>query len=64
MNAPIKKGDRIIVNGAVRTRDRPKRTWVEAIKKDLKILNSVEEMALNRTEWKKKIHVAYAKILG
>lgn len=30
---PIKKSDRLIVNGAIRTKGRFKRTWMEGIRK-------------------------------
>lgn len=48
----------VILKGDSRSRSRPKRTWIEAIKKDLAFASVREEMALNRSEWKKKIHTA------
>lgn len=36
---------------------RPNRSWIVAIKKELKIFNLVEELALNTNNWEKKIHV-------
>jgi len=47
-----RKSDKMIVNGAVMTR-RPKQTWMEAIKNDKIVVDLIEEMALNRAEWKK-----------
>ena len=48
-----RKSDKMIVNGAVMTRRRPKQTWMEAIKNDKIVVDLIEEMALNRAEWKK-----------
>lgn len=62
-SAAIKRGDRVIVDGVVRSRGRHTRNWVVAIRKDLKIHNLAEEMALNRTELKKQIYVANPNIL-
>ena len=39
-------------------RGRPKLTWVEAIKGDLKGCNILKELALDRSAWKTAIHVA------
>lgn len=36
---PVKIGDSIIVEGTMKTRGRHKRTMMEAINKDLKVLN-------------------------
>ena len=46
----------------MRTRGRPKRTGMEAIKRDMLILlvtkiMGLKMMALNRIEWKKRIYV-------
>ena len=40
-----------------RGRGRPKLTWVEAIKGDLKGWNIPKDLALDRSAWKKAIHV-------
>ena len=41
-----------------RGRERPKLTWVEAIKGDLKGQNIPKDLALDRSAWKTAIHVA------
>jgi len=46
ISATIKKSDRIINNGAMRTRGRSKLTWMVAIKKDMMMLNVTDKMTL------------------
>lgn len=53
IDAPVKKSNRII--SVVRKRCRPKRTWKEEIRKEIKLLNLVGERVLNRTKHKKRI---------
>ena len=45
----------------IRNRGRSQQIWMEEIKKDMLILEVAEEMILNRTEWKKIIHLADTK---
>ena len=40
-----------------RGRGRPKLTWVDAIKRDLKGWNMPKDLALDRSAWKTTIHV-------
>jgi hypothetical protein len=40
-----------------RGRDRPRLTWEEAIKKDLKEWNISKEFALDKSAWKTTIHL-------
>ena len=40
-----------------RDRGRPKLTWIEAIKEDLKGCNIPKDLALDRIAWKTVIHV-------
>lgn len=35
----------------------PKKTWIEAVRNYLKSLNLNDKIALDRNEWKHKIHV-------
>ena len=39
-----------------------KRTWMEAIMKDMIVLHVTKKRPLNRAEWKKRIHVANPKM--
>lgn len=43
---------------------RPKKTWLETIRNDLKIFNLVEEIILSRAEWREMIHLADPISLG
>ena len=44
-------------NDVKRSRGRPKLTWEEAVKRDLKDWNITRELALDRVAWKAAIHV-------
>ena len=57
-NAPFNKSDAIHIEGNVRGRERPKLTWIEIIKKDLVWCSLTDIMALDRVEWRNRIHVA------
>lgn len=42
-----------------RRRKRPKKTWIETIRNDLKALNLTGKIALNRAEWlQRKVHAS------
>ena len=41
----------------VRSRGRPRLTWEEAVKRDLRDWNVAKELALDRSAWKLAIHV-------
>ena len=51
----------IQVEGARRTRGRPKLTWVEVVKRDMAACNLTADKALNRAEWRNKIRAADPK---
>lgn len=57
---PVRKCDGINFNKA-RGRERPKLMWTSIIKEDMKECGLCDDLALNRIEWKKRIHVASAK---
>ena len=57
-SAPIRRSELIQIESSKKTRGRPKRTWVEVVRKDLKIFNLKETMVINRMEWRSRIHVA------
>jgi len=50
------------MNGAM-SKDRPKSTWIKAIKND-KIVVILTEDDLSRAEWRKRVHVAIQKYFG
>lgn len=48
------ESDRIVIHRIKRTRDRAKRSWMEAMKKEMGSLNLTMEMVINHDEWKKR----------
>ena len=61
MTAPVRRSETIQVEGARRNRGRPKLTWVEVVKRDMAACNLIADKALNRAEWRNRIHVADPK---
>ena len=55
--APVCSGILSQDSNVKRGRGRPKLTWVEAIKRDLKGWNIPKDLALDRSAWKTAIHV-------
>jgi hypothetical protein len=55
--APVRSGTLRRDSNAKRGRGRPKLTWEEAIKVDLKGWNISKDLVLNRSAWKIAIHV-------
>ena len=55
--APVRSGILSQDSNVKRSRGRPKLTWVEAIKGDLKGWNIPKDLALDRSAWKTAIHV-------
>ena len=56
--ALVKKILAIKVDGPPRERGRPKTTWIEVVKIDLKKCNLFEDLAQNRSEWRNRIRIA------
>ena len=56
-DAPVRSGILSQDSNVKRGRGRPKLTWVEAIKGDLKGWNIPKDLALDRSAWKTAIHV-------
>ena len=54
--APVRRVENIIVEGK-RSRGRPRRTWDEQIKVDLRKLNLSEGLTKDRGSWRRHIHV-------
>ncbi len=61
MTAPVRRSETMQVEGARRTRGRPKLTWVEVVRRDMAACNLTADMALNRAEWQNRIRVADPK---
>ena len=54
--APVRRVESISVEG-LRQRGRPRRTWEELVRVDLKALNLDEGMTLDRSSWRRRIRV-------
>ena len=54
---PVRSGVLKCVDKVKRGRDRPKLTWDESVKRDLKNWDISEEVALDRTAWRLAINV-------
>ena len=61
MTAAVRRSETMQVEGARRTRGRPKLTWVEVVRRDMAACNLTTDMALNRAEWRNRIRVADPK---
>ena len=61
LSAPVRKNDLVNIDDSPRDRGRPKLTWWDIIRKDMISCGLSEEIALNRAEWKNRIHVANPK---
>ncbi len=61
LTGPMRRSETMQVEGAQRTRGRPKLTWVEVVRRDMVPCNLMTDMALNRAEWWIKIRVADPK---
>ena len=59
MDAPVRRIETMELTTQIkRGRGRPKKTWKETIKNDLKYLQLNKEMCNDRTRWRQMIHIA------
>ena len=56
-DAPVRKMEKIDIAQGKKLRERPKVTWMEVIKNDMKLLELEERMVVDRNDWRKRIHV-------
>ncbi|KAF3653224.1 hypothetical protein FXO38_15745 [Capsicum annuum] len=56
-NAPVRRCERLALEGFKRGRDRPKKYWREVIKRDMEQLQLIEGMTLDRKLWRKNIRI-------
>lgn len=56
--APVRKVEDIKILGRKKGRGRPRLTWRRVVQYDMKDLNISEEVVQNRSEWRKRIHIA------
>ena len=57
-DAVVKRVDRLALSSNVRGRGRPKLTLDAVIRKDMSLLGLNEQISLERSQWKLRIHVA------
>ena len=57
MDAPVRRFETIECLGYRRSRGRPKKSWSEVIRHDLRTLGLVEDMAQDRKIWRARIKV-------
>ncbi|KAI8559569.1 hypothetical protein RHMOL_Rhmol04G0184800 [Rhododendron molle] len=60
-DAIVKRADRIALDSNATGRGRPKLTLDAVVRKDMSILGLCEQVALDRAQWRKWIHVADPK---
>ncbi|XP_070008330.1 uncharacterized protein [Nicotiana sylvestris] len=56
-DAPVRRCERLALEGERRGRGRPKKSWGEVIRRDIALLNLTEDMTLDRRVWRLKIRV-------
>ena len=61
---PVRKSLAMKVDGPPRGSGRPERTWMDVVTIDMKKCNLSEDLAQDRSEWRNKICVADANIVG
>ena len=56
-DALVRRVERIKLGQVKRAHERPKKTWMEVIRQDIKAKGLSEGILLDRNEWRKLIHV-------
>ncbi|KAH0760290.1 hypothetical protein KY290_023783 [Solanum tuberosum] len=56
-DAPVRRCEVLVVEGTWRGRGRPRKYWEEVIRQDLAQLHIIEDMTLDRKEWRSRIKV-------
>ena len=51
--------EKIDIAQGKKLRGRPKITWMDEIKNDMKLLELEERMMVDRNDWRRKIHVLH-----
>ena len=57
MDAPIRRVEKIDIEQGKKLRGRPKMTWMEVVKKDMKLLKLKERIVTDKNIWRRRIHV-------
>ena len=61
---PVRKNLAMKVDGLPRGRGRPKRTWIDVVKIDMKKCSLSEDLAQDRSECRNRIRLAHPNIVG
>ena len=56
-DAPVKIVEKIDIAHGKNLREKPKITWMEMVKKDIKLLELKERMIADKNDWRKRIYV-------
>ena len=56
--AVVRRCDTGVAEGTCRGRGRPRLKWESSINRDMTLLDLTKQMTLDRTEWRRRIHVA------
>ena len=56
-DAPVRRCERLALDGFKRGRGRPKKYWREVIKRDMEQLQLTEDMIQDRKVWRKNIRI-------
>ena len=56
-DALVRRVEKIDIVQGKKLRGRPKMTWMEVVKKDMKLLELEERMVADRNVWRRRIHV-------
>ena len=57
MDSPVKMVEKTDIEQGKKLRGTPKMTWMEVVKKDMKLLELEERMVADRNVWRRRIHV-------
>ena len=57
IDASVRRVEFINLGQVKRAKGRPKKTWMEVIRQDIEAKSLNEGILLDRTEWRKRIHV-------
>ena len=57
MDAPVRRVEKIDIEQGKKLRGRSKITWMEVVKKDMKLLELEERIVADRNVWRRRIHV-------
>ena len=57
MDVPVRRMEKIDIEQDKKLRERSKMTWMEMVKKDMKLLELEERLVVDRNVWRRRIHV-------